>query len=104
MKASIYISGIAGVILIVLRLIGIYTESSYNDVILIMGLILLGIFIILIIVDKSFHNRRINNIIQSHERKKADIRPVNKDESKASGWSMNDSPFRERKSGLTWAG
>lgn len=107
MRNLIYISGIAGVILIVFRLLGIFMEFPFNDLLLIGAILLLGIVCLpLAIVYKYQQNRKIDSIIQSYKRKtkQTAFKGKNKDGSIPKGWDMNTTPFRERKSGLTWGG
>jgi len=108
MKAVLYISGITGTILLVFRLLGVFLHFPANDILLISGLILTGlIFLPCYIIDKYLQARKIENIIKNYEgRKKQPIKTTKGKEAKPKikGWDMNNSPFRERKSGLTWGG
>jgi len=105
MKSTIYVSGITGALLIVIRLIGIEAEFSLNNVFLISGLILLlALFLPLVIIDRYRHNRKIKKILESYKGTDDNMVQTKTGESKSKGWGMNNSPFRERKSGLSWGG
>ncbi len=105
MRIIIYISGISGTLLLVLRTIGIVLEFPLNKVFLISGLvILLLIFLPLVIIDNHLQNKKIDNIIDSYKGTDKKAIHLKKGESKTNGWEMNNSPFRERKSGLIWGG
>lgn len=104
MRTLIYISGITGGILIVLRFVGIFMEFSLNSLILITGLVLLGlVFIPLYFADKYRQNKKIKKIIASHKGKDSQ-KKMNDKKTKIKGWDMNTSPFHERKSGVTYEG
>ena len=104
MKHIIYISGILGGILLILRLIGTIADFSFNDLILISGLVLVILVCIpMIIIDRYKNEKKSDHAIESHKDKPSIIN-VPSDKSKFKGWSMNNSPFRERKSGLNWGG
>ncbi|MBE0637059.1 MAG: hypothetical protein IH598_00895 [Bacteroidales bacterium] len=105
MKTAIYLSGITGTLLLVLGIIGIMLEFLLNNVLLILGLVLLFIiFLPLIIIERYLSDKKIDKIIDAH--KETDRKSVRseKGDSETKGWGMNNSPFRERKSGLTWGG
>ena len=105
MKAAIYILGIAGMLLILLRIIGMIMEFPLNNLFLILGLTLLVIvFLPLAIIERYRHNKKINRIIESYKVPNKEPFPLDKGDVEAKGWGMNNSPFRERKSGLTWGG
>ncbi len=105
MKVLLYISGITGTILLALRLLGTVMDFQENDFFLISGLVLMGlVFLPLLLIDRYRHNRKINSIIKSYEGRDRKLPAVPKPGNSAKGWSMNDSPFRERKSRLTWGG
>jgi hypothetical protein len=105
MKTIIYISGIAGTILLVLRIVGIFSPVFQNDLLLYTGggLIFL-VFIPLMIRDKSIREKKIDEIIQSYKDKKSKKTEIKKNHKLAKGWNMNNSPFRKRRSGLNWGG
>lgn len=105
MKIAIYLSGIAGSLLILTRIIGIIMEFPLNKLFLILGLILLAlVYLPLVIIDKYHHNKKIDRIIDSYKGQDNNTFQKEKGDSKNKGWGMNNSPFRERKSGLTWGG
>jgi hypothetical protein len=105
MKTAIYISGITGTLLLVFRIIGIMLEFPLNNLLLILGLVLLLIiFLPLLIIERYLNNKKINRIIDSYKEADEKSVPLEKGDSKTKGWGMNNSPFRKRKSGLTWSG
>lgn len=105
MKTAIYLSGISGTILLLISMVGIMLKFPYNTVFLILGLVLLVfIFLPLMLMDKYRQNKKIDDIIDSYKGKDKKIIHLEKGETKTKGWGMNNSPFRERKSGLTWGG
>lgn len=105
MKIAIYLSGIAGSLLVLTRIIGIIMEFPLNKLFLILGLILLAlVYLPLVIIDKYLHNKKIDRIIDSYKRQDNNTIQKEKGDSKNKGWGMNNSPFRERKSGVTWGG
>ncbi len=105
MKTIIYISGILGAILLVVSSIGIYAELPNNRFIFISSLLLLIlIFLPFSIVEKYKQNKKVNDIIRSYKDKNQENKSVKHGEAKTNGWGMNNSPFRERKSGLNWGG
>jgi len=105
MKIAIYLSGIAGSILLLIRIIGIMMEYPLNRVFLILGLILLVlVYLPLIIIDKYLHNKKIDKIIDSYKGAENNLVKFEKGEPKTKGWGMNNSPFRTRRSGLAWGG
>ena len=105
MKTAIYLSGIIGAILLVVRMMGIMIDFHLNQVLLILGIVLLaGVFLPLIIVDNYFYRKRVEKVMDSMKGTRKKVIHFKKKKSKIKGWGMNDSPFRERKSGLTWGG
>jgi hypothetical protein len=105
MKTAIYISGIAGTMLLLFRIIGIVMEYPFNNVLLILSLfILFCVFLPLSIAERQRHNKKIDQIIDSYKKTGKETVPIEKGDLVAKGWGMNNSPFRERKSGLTWGG
>lgn len=104
MKTAIYLSGITGTLLLVFRIIGIMLEFQLNNVFLILGLaLLLIVFLPLLIREKYLHNKEIDKIIDSYKKTDKTV-GLEKRDSKTRGWGVNNSPYRERKSGLTWGG
>lgn len=105
MRSFIYISGILGGLLLAIGLIGTITNFTYNDVFLISGLALIVlIFIPLSTVSRYKQNKNIDKIIASYKGTNKETIQFEKGKSQTEGWGMNNSPFRERKSGLTWGG
>jgi hypothetical protein len=62
------------------------------------------IFIPLSIFDKYKHNKKIKSIIKSYSDKPSKHNSISSGRSEIKGWSMNNSPFRKRKSGINWGG
>lgn len=105
MKLLLYISGILGCGTMVFWVIGTAVDFSHNQVLLIIGLSLLGIiYLPALLYTRYMHRKKIRSIIEDYKGKGKDERKVDNTESEMKGWSMNDSPFRSRKSGLSWGG
>lgn len=105
MKTAIYLSGITGTLLLVLRIIGIMLEFPLNNVLLILGLVLLFIiFLPLIIIERYLSDKKIDKIIDTYKDTDRKTVHLEKGNSETKGWGISNSPFRERKSGLTWGG
>lgn len=105
MKKTIYISGVLGGLLLIIYLIGETIDFSFNDIFLIVGLIIIVlVFIPLLIVDRHRYNKKIDHIIKTHKDKPSKIKDLPPNKSKIKGRNLNNLPFRERKSGLTWGG
>ena len=80
-------------------------EFPLNNLFLTLGLALLVVvFLPLAIIGRYRHNKKINWIIDSYKVPNKESFPLEKGDLDAKGWGMNNSPFRERKSGLTWGG
>ncbi len=103
-KVIFYISGAAGIILLVVRFLGIFLEFPENDLILLSALAVLGIICLPSYFISSFRNERSLeeplNPLENDGEKPGD---VHKGAAK-SAWRMARSPFRDNKSGLTWGG
>ena len=105
MKTIILISGITGTLLLMVRMLGIFMEFRGDDVVLVSGLVLLGLVCLpMFLIDKRRHDREIDSIIKSYEGREKEEQETQKAGQSPKGWGINDSPFRERKSGLTWGG
>lgn len=105
MRIIIHISGILGGLLLLISLIGTITNLTYNTLFFISGLgLIILIFIPLSLVDKYRHNKKIKSIIKSYSDKPSQHNSISSGKSEIKGWSMNNSPFRERRSGVTWGG
>ena len=80
-------------------------EFKLNKYVLIPVLIIIGLMIVLFFVDKYLYNKKIKKIIKGYKGpKKEENVSIQKKKPTTKGWGMNDSPFRKRKSGLTWSG
>ncbi len=105
MKTIIYVSGIIGIILLVVRLLGIFLEFPQNDLILLSGIILLGLVCLpSYFIDKYRHEKKMDNVIKPYNGQQKKSQTIQESDSKTKGWGMNNSPFRERRSGMTWGG
>lgn len=84
-----------------------FMEFPFNDLLLTAAIISLGMVCLpLAIIQRYRQNKKIDEIIRSHKHKNKQTPSPgrNKDGSIPKGWDMNTTPFRERKSGLTWGG
>lgn len=99
MRNFIYISGISGVVLLFLRLIG----SSYNHWILLTGIVLIfGVCLPLSIIYHFQKKKNFRSIITSYRKNgKKDISPQKKLKNQK---GPNYPSFRDKKSGLKWGG
>ena len=106
MKILILISGVTGTLLLTIRMLGIFIEFRGDDAVLLAGLVLLGLVCLpLFLLDKRRQEKKLDMIIKSYEGREQKEKVVKKASGGSrGGWGMNDSPFRERKSGLTWGG
>lgn len=69
MKQLIYISGVTGGILLVLRVVGIFIDSALNDQFLFYGLLLAVVCLTLISVYKYLQNQKIKDLLRSYKDK-----------------------------------
>ncbi|HKK58938.1 MAG TPA: hypothetical protein VJ937_05640 [Salinivirga sp.] len=105
MKTVIYISGIIGGLAIVLSIIGLFMEFPFNNLLLIVGLLLVfAVSIPLGRFERYRYKKRIDHIKQQKHTGTESGKTDTETKSRAKGWDMNTSPFRKRKSGLTWGG
>ncbi|MBE0650026.1 MAG: hypothetical protein IH595_04205 [Bacteroidales bacterium] len=103
-KIVFYISGGAGLVLLIVRFLGIFLKFPNNDLILLSALALLGIVCLPSYFISRFRNEGsleepLNPLDDGEERASEAREGTTKPE-----WEMNKSPFRNRKSGLTWGG
>ncbi|MFY0651185.1 MAG: hypothetical protein JXQ96_04090 [Cyclobacteriaceae bacterium] len=104
MKVLIYSSGILGALSIVSWLLSIPYGFPMDQVLLIVGLVLLLFVHLPFMVFRKFQeSKRIDRIIRSYKSTNKE-EPIDKKEVAFKGWGMNNSPFRKRKSGLEWSG
>ncbi len=105
MRIITYISGIGGVLLILTGLLGFALNFENNTYYFIAGAASLFIlFVPLILINRYKENKKLDAIIESYRNKEKKEEHLKPGESKTRGWSMNNSPFRKRKSGVTWEG
>ena len=104
-RTLVYISGITGGLVVILRTIGIFMEISFNNILLYAGIFLLGFICLpLSMIYQKKQIKKINRIINANKNKNKEKKQIKRTDSKTNGWNMNSSPFRKRKSGLTWGG
>ena len=105
MYAAIYISGISGFTLLALCGLNYVLNAELDSLSFISSLvILLGVFLPLSLLDMYQYKRRIRRILKSHKEKPHPSVKLEQGDKKTKGWGMNNSPYRDRKSGLTWGG
>lgn len=96
---------ISGAILFSLALKGSIIELLNNHFFVIGGIILIvGTMVSIQIIKKFRYNQRINRIIENYKGSQEAQSKIPKFKVDVKGWGMNNSPFRERKSGVTWGG
>jgi hypothetical protein len=130
MKKIIYISGVTGGILLILRIVGIFVEFSFNRHMLLSGLLLTVISITFSLVYKDLQNQKIRKLLRKYkegnlsdpahkvvrnsgnstgtekgmqEQKDDDIEEK-KTKSGQKGLELGKTSLRERKTGLVWGG
>ncbi|MFO7925029.1 MAG: hypothetical protein R6U58_15205 [Bacteroidales bacterium] len=69
MKQIIYISGVAGGILLILRIVGIFVEFSFNRQMLLSGLLLTAICITFSLIYKYLQNQKIKSLLKYYKDK-----------------------------------
>lgn len=105
MRTIIVISGTLSGILFIIRTVGIFVEYPHNDLILVLAIVLLGfVFLPLAFINKIRNNQKLDAIIDSYKGRHTGGLRLKKDKAPFKSWGMNDSPFKERKSGATWNG
>lgn len=81
-----------------------------NERAILIGILLFVLVVLpILLVRDHRHKKKVKRIIQSYREAKDESKPEGEagkaaSPSGASGWGMNNSPFRQRKSGLTWGG
>lgn len=105
MKTSIIISIVSGTLLLIFRLIGVFSNSDMHELSLILAMVLIFcVTIPLIIIDRIQQNRKINAIINSYKGTNKSKEKLPEGSKITKGWGMNNSPFRDRKSSASWGG
>lgn len=106
MKTYIYISGFLSAFFFAGWIVAMLMGLSAHLVMLLAGAIIFFlVYLPLIIRKRRQHLDRMEEIIRNY--KSGDSQKVadpTGEKSQNKGWSMNDSPFRERRSGATWGG
>lgn len=102
-KVVSYISGMTAVILFAVRFLGIFMEFPENDLFLYSAIVLL-VFVCIpsYFISKYRHERKLEDPLNPLEEEQESKMQENGGEK--SSWEINKSPFRQRKSGLTWGG
>lgn len=98
-----YISGVTAMILFVVRFLGIFLDFPGNDFFLYAAIILLVLVCIPSYFISRYRNERNLEDPLNPLGDETNSKPA-KDASGKSSWGVNKSPFRQRKSGLTWGG
>lgn len=117
MKTYIYISGFVTAFLFLGWLLAYLLGMPNHLLMLTAGsMMLVLIYLPLVIRKRNMHKKRMSEIIQNYqEQRKSESdagqqTPAGQEPSGSGsedgrkGWSMNNSPFRERGSGVTWGG
>jgi hypothetical protein len=126
MKKIIYISGVTGGILLVLSILGIFVEFSFNRHMLLSGLLLTVISITFSLTYKYLQNQKIRDLLRKYKeggssepghkevrktgtekgRKEQKEAYVEDDKTKSGpkGLELGKTSLRERKTGLVWGG
>ncbi len=114
MKTYIYISGFV-VAFLLLGWLMAYLLGMPNHLIMLVGgsIVLLLVYLPLVVAKRRQHRNRMKEIIRNYQQQEKENRKrlytqdagqAEKSSKNRKGWSMNDSPYRERKSGVTWGG
>ena len=105
-RLIIYLSGFSGSLLLFYYILGLPADKSYDAIVLIVALALIFFICLpMIFIERYRQNRKLEEIIRKHKKPEQDgIGHSNQAGKKVKGWSMNDSPFRDRRSGATWSG
>lgn len=98
-----YISGMTAIILFAVRFLGIFLQFPENDLFLLSGIVLLVLICIpSYFISRYRHERKLEEPLNPLEEEQ-ELSSTKKNSGKSS-WGINKSPFRDRKSGLTWGG
>ena len=104
MRALIYLSAIFGITLISIKFAGWMMDEPVSNYYLYCGiLILILLFIPLILIEIILYKNKMRRIIDSSNEKTNEPKKF-KNQVEANKWGMNNSPFRDRRSGLIWGG
>lgn len=117
MKTAIYISGFVAAFLLLGWLLALKMGMSRHLVMLASGsFVLFLVYLPLVVRKRNIHRKRMKEIIRQYQENKDTSNtsilnhhpgnevPEKESGHKTSGWSMNNSPFRERNAGATWGG
>lgn len=117
MKTTIYISGFVAAFLLLGWLTALLMGMPGHLLMLAAGsIVFLFVYLPLVMRKRKNHRERMKEIIQNYQNDrdtnskiKLQTDPVQevsgeKTTKKKEGWTMNDSPFRERNAGVTWGG
>jgi hypothetical protein len=114
MKYYTYISGFIAGFLLLGWLMALLLGMSNHLIMLLAGsIVLLLVYLPLVIAKRKIHRGRMKEIVRNYrevrEAEDTNLQPTSQeiqdpDGKSGKGWTMNDSPFRERRSGATWGG
>lgn len=117
MKTYIYISGFVAGFLFLGWLLALGLGMPNHLLMLVAGsVVFVFIYLPLVIRKRKMHRERMKDIIQKYKKQKEtgsgtklqnETGPETTEGTSKhgrKGWSMNNSPFRERRSGVTWGG
>jgi high-affinity Fe2+/Pb2+ permease len=105
LKTYIYISGVLSAFLLTGWLAAFFMNLENHYYFLISGIVLFFlVFLPLVMVNRRQHRERMEEIIRNYKLRKEQETDLKSAGKRAEGWNMNNSPFRERRSGLQWGG
>jgi len=103
MRILITTAAILGGLLLVAGLIGLVAGFEYTSLFLITAAALLIVVMgPMLAIYRYRQNKRMDEILQNYKGK--EHQTIGSSKEAGQGWNMNSSPFRERKSGLSWEG
>lgn len=105
MKKAIHISGIFGSLIILIGILGYFMEFQRNNILFLAGLSILAVvFLPLLLIARYRQDKKIDAIIASYRNNPQHKKVIKEGKIEEKGWNINNSPYRKRKSGLTWGG
>lgn len=103
-KSYIYITGLFAAAFIIGWLSALYLGSERHWLMAIGVLVFLPVYLYLVFRKRKEHKKRMEKIIREYREKGEQVPAGMEDGSRGKGWSMNNSPFRDRKAGVEWGG
>ncbi|MDF1570408.1 MAG: hypothetical protein P1P82_02190 [Bacteroidales bacterium] len=116
-KTTIYISGFVAAFLLLGWLTALLMGMSAHLLMLAAGsVVFLFVYLPLVMKKRKIQRERMQAIIQKYQNDRDTVRKIKlqkepghevsgeKTTKKKEGWTMNDSPFRERNTDVTWGG